>query len=304
MLSYKYYKNPANRTITTNAPPPLITVNNIFRTEFKKAYTDTLYELANPIVAQHTRYDIWDILAENAVEIFDNTMISQFEKLYMAKIFASIRDGSGIQPGVEYYCLRRIIRLAAFRVRPNLKWVATIIGSRISKLQQKHKTKKQAVIFARNIRKIEIIKRAYNTRVILRAHWRNVYDCYNLGDQSVHELLNQTDILKHLNIAAENTITQGISTNCDITKELEKIDNILDEELEIDSDVDSVIGLDQQQPDEPLIDDPVLSGNADDYNIRPAAKDIDNISQPGSDMADPAIIDEIDEIAIDPDEWQ
>lgn len=308
MLSYKYYQNPENRNILPQQhQQQLRVINNIFKDEFQIAYKETLSNLANP-TNECNKYNIWDILADNAIEILNNSMIADYDKLYLARLLVEFREQNNIPVGVEYYCLRHIIRLSAFRVLPNLKWIMTNMANRINQLQGYNKTKNQNIIFTRNVRKIEIIKRIYKTRVILRAKWLSIYDCYKLGNIAYHELLNQTDILKYLNISQIQSNSHDANNNCDVDIELEKIDKILDEELETESDVNSVIGLVEnelpilsQQDDINIDDNMILTGKID-YIDSSAVIGTDVISQPGSDIEDP-VIDEFDDIVLEPDEW-
>lgn len=319
MLSYKYYQNPENKNI--NIPCQLVGINKISKDEYRREWTETLGNLANPRNTNQNKYCVWDMLAENADEILNSSMLAQNDKLYCAKLLVEFRDRIKIAPGVEFYCLRYIIRLAAFRYQTNLKWIATSIANRISQLQTHPKTKKQCIIFTRNIRKIDIIKRIYKSRVILNTHWRTIYDCLKMGSISHYELLNQTDILKNLTISS-TTQPSTDNTNTRIaTIELEKIDKILDDELLTDSDADSFVGLTDVetaisfQPSDITIDDNTIlpteqmeyTGDYTEDYTRGNTLQTDNeqlyMSSPiGSDMED-NIRNEIDYQGVESEEW-
>jgi hypothetical protein len=314
MLSYKYYQNPANKNI--NIPHQLVAINKILKDEYHREWTETLGNLANPRNTNHNKYCVWDMLAENADEILNSSMMSQTDKLYCAKLLVEFRDRINIAPGVEFYCLRYIIRLAAFRYQTTVKWIATNIANRIRQLQTHSKTKKQCIIFTRNIKKIDIIKRIYKSRAILNTHWRTIYDCLKMGSISHYELLNQTDILKNLNISST---TQAITDNTIThvaTIELEKIDKILDDELLIDSDADSLVGLTDVetaisfQPGDMAIDGNAIHTEQIEYTgdytvdntLQTDNEKLDMSSPIDSDMED-NIRNEIDYQGAEPDEW-
>lgn len=308
MLSYKYYKDPKNKGI--NIPQQILKVNKIFKDEFNKDWVKTIDDLAQPLNIYDNKYTIWDILVENATEIFDNTLMSQYDKLYFAKLLCGFRDQINIAQGVEYYCLREIIRLAPFSFKTNIKWIAKIMANRIRELSTHTKTKKQLIIFTKNYRKIEIIKRIYKTPVIWRTHWKLVYDCWSIGDNIYQKLLDKTEILKHLNIRQN---TNNINIDIDIvpdkkdTIELETIDDVLDDELLMDPHV--LVGLVGTEPDLLLIPGAMIlddtNNNQYDQTDYPSEIQIqvDN-TEPlsGSDL-DENIKDDVDDLAVEPDEW-
>jgi len=306
MLSYKYYKDPKNKGI--NIPPQLLVVNEMFKNEYKKDWANTINNLANPLNTYDNKYNIWDILAENATEILNNTLMSQYDKLYLAKLLCEFRDHINIAPGVEYYCLREIIRLAPFSFRNNIKWIAKIMAIRIRELLNIHKTKKQFILFTRNYRKIEIINRIYKTPVILRSHWKLVYDCWTIGDNIYQELLNKTEILKYLNIC-QNTTDNDMATDKKDIIELETIDEVLDEELLMNTDPHILVGLGGTEIDLSIIqetqdpDDINHQQDQSDYELERQQINNDNIDTPNGSDVDENAKEELDNLALEPDEW-
>lgn len=306
MLSYKFYKDPKNKGI--NLPRPIQVINNIFKDEFRKDWVKTFNDLERPLNINDNKYNIWDILAENATEILDNTLMSQYDKLYLAKLLCGFRDQKLIiAPGVEYYCLREIIRLAPFSFKANIKWIAKIMTNRIRELSTQNKTKKQLIIFTRNYRKIEVIKRIYKTPVIWRTHWKLVYDCWTIGDSVYQELLNKIDILKHLKMLKNNSDIDVVPDKKDIV-ELEKIDDVLDDELLMDS---QHFGLNNTDPDLSIIPDAPLLDDTNQYDQTDYPTEelvqVDSVivvGEPlsGSDL-DENITDETDDQAVEHDEW-
>jgi hypothetical protein len=309
MLSYKYYQDPKNKGI--NIPPQILRVNRIFKDEFKKDWSKTFDDLTHPLNIYENKYTIWDILTENATEILNNTLMSQYDKLYLAKLLCVFRDRTiSVAPGIEYYCLREIIRLAPFSYKNNIKWIAKIMANRIRELSRQPKTKKQLIIFTRNYRKMEILKRIYKTPVISRTHWKLVYDCLTIKEGVCQELLNKTEILKYLNICQNNT-----NDNIDIIPdkkdivELEQIDDVLDDEILIDNQHLDLVGLCDTEPDLLIISGHQISEDTsnqyDQLDYQPEnISQIDNITEPlsGSDMEE-NIKDDTDDLAVEPDEW-
>jgi len=305
MLSYKYYKDPKNRGI--NIPRPIQVINQIFRDEFRKEWVKTIDYLENAQNTYDNKYNIWDILAENAVEILNNTLMSQYDKLYLAKLLGEFRDQTYIAPGVEYYCLRELIRLTPFSFKNNIKWIAKIMANRIKELLTFHNTKKQLMIFTRNYRKIEIIKRIYKTSVMSRTHWKLVYDCWSIGDNIYKELLNKTEILKYLNIGQSIDSIDAIPDKKE-SIELETIDKILDEELLKDGQDFGLVGLEYMEQDLSLMpgeaaqDDTNHQNDQLDYPSESAIQ-VDGIEPlSGSDIEE-TNKDELDNLAVEPDEW-
>jgi hypothetical protein len=305
MLSYKYFKDPKTNEI--NIPHPIQVINNIFKDEFRKDWVKTFDNLAHPLNTYDNKYNIWDILCENAAEILDNTLMSQYDKLYMAKLLCCFRDKINIAQGVEYYCLREIIRLTPFTFKTNIKWIAKTMATRIKELSAQSKTKKQFILFTKNYRKIEIIKRIYKTPIICRTHWKLVYDCWTIGESVYQELLNKTEILKHLNICQNtNNINTNIVPDKKDTIELEKIDDALDEEILMEPLV--LVGLNDTEPDLSIIPgEEILDDTNNQYeqpDFQPEAQiQVDNIEHlSGSDL-DENIRDEVDDLAVEPDEW-
>lgn len=305
MLSYKYYKDPKNNGI--NIPRPILVINQIFKDEFRKDWVKTINNLENPQNTNDNKYSIWDILAENALVILNDTLMSQYDKLYLAKLLCEFREQTYIAPGVEYYCLREIIRLTPFSFKNNIKWIAKIMANRIKELLTFHNTKKQLMIFTRNYRKIEIIKRIYKTFVIWRTHWKLVYDCWTIGDNIYKEVLNKTEILKYLNIGQTTNNIDFIPDKKD-TIELETIDKILDEELLKDGQDFGLVGLEDIEPDLSLIPGEAIQDDTNHQNDQldypsESAILVDGIEPlSGSDIEE-TIKDELDNLAVDPDEW-
>ena len=305
MLSYKYYKDPKNRGI--NIPRPILVINQIFKDEFRKDWEKTIDNLENPQNTYDNKYNIWDILGENALEILNDTLMSQYDKLYLAKLLCEFRDQIYIAPGIEYYCLREIIHLTPFSFKNNIKWIAKIMANRIKELLTLPKTKKQLMIFTRNYRKIEIIKRIYKTSVIWRTHWKLVYDCWTIGDNIYKEVLNKTEILKYLNIGQTTDNIESIPDKKDSIA-LETIDKILDEELLKDGQHFGLVGLEDIEtdlsliPGEAIIDDTNPQNEQLDYPSESVIL-VDGIEPlSGSDIEE-TIKDEHDNLAVDPDEW-
>lgn len=305
MLSYKYYKDSKNNGI--NIPRPILVINQIFKDEFKKDWLNTIDNLENPHTTFSNKNNIWDILAENALVILNDALMSQYDKLYLVKLLCELREQTYIAPGVEYYCLREIIRLTPFSFKNNIKWIAKIMANRIKELLTYHYTKKQLMILTRNYRKIEIIKRIYKTSVIWRTHWKLVYDCWTIGDNIYKEVLNKTEILKYLNIGQTINNIDSINDKKE-SIELETIEKILDEELLKDSQDFGLIGLEEIEPDLSLIPVDVIQDDTNhqneqlDYPSKSAilVDEIDPLS--GSDMEE-TIKDELDILAVEPDEW-
>ena len=174
MLSYKYNKENPNESKTYAA---VKAVNQIIRDSYAEALSTAMTELKNPTNMDIQRYNIWDNIGSYADEIINENWLelSQVDKIYLAKLLGEFRCAQMINPGLEYYCLLQIIKLRVFRSKTQLSDIAARISYFISKYKDKDVgARKAANSFARNVRKIHLLKRAYGSRIILRSTWVDI----------------------------------------------------------------------------------------------------------------------------------
>ena len=234
MLSYKYYKANPDKS---NTPTALKAVNQAIRESFTATLNAAMKDLKTPTNIHTRRYNIWDNIGEYADDIILRSGISlpQIDQIFMAKLLSEFRGAPMIHPGLEYYCLLQINKLHVFRTTPQLSDIAARISYFISKHYRASSARSGANYFARNVRKIQIIKRAYGSRTILRSTWSDIYQCYKFGKQALTEELNQNDILSGIGLVTQNSPT---------TKSV-VIDIIPDEDLvvcDIESETESLPG--------------------------------------------------------------
>ncbi len=290
MLSYKYYQN----TQYTNATiEPLKKANRIFQSTIMSMINELLDEFKNPINQYHSRYNIWDNIADHIDTIISGSALSQIDKLYILRLLNEFRNKSVVNAGIEYYCLRHIIKLPVFRINKSIANLYQRISKYINSLYKDKHTRQTVIIFAKNVHKVGLIKKAYKSRVILRTLWCDIYTCYSMGQQVLSDIVNKSDILNALKYAVNN------SSNSDQDPVIEEdpaeilsIDDgfpISDSELDTESVVSSIemdveISIESQNT---KVDSQIV---IDDIPIDRESTN-DNYEA------------EIEEMALEPDEW-
>ena len=292
MLSYKYYKENPNKSKTYAA---LKTVNQIIRDSYAEALNMAMTELKNPTNMDIQRYNIWDNIGSYADEIIKENWLelSQVDKIYLAKLLGEFRCAQMINPGLEYYCLLQIIKLRVFRSKTQLSDIAARISYFISKYKDRDVgARKAANSFARNVRKIHILKRAYGSRIILRSTWVDIYQCYKFGKQVLTEELNQTDILNGLGLTPNSTTPKFVVIDVIPEDELTICD--INSETETETETESLPNVAEYD----IVNDDVLQNN----QLGDVNHDVTSTSgQYASDID--TVPDEPELHVLDPDEW-
>jgi hypothetical protein len=305
MLSYKYYKqrhNKGHNTLDTEYLlqshvkniEPLKNVNRVIKHSIFAMSNKSLNDFKNPTNVYHNRYNIWDNLADNIdiISAESSLSLSQIDKLYLFKLIAEFRNKSSNNPGLEYYCLRHIIQLPVFRINKSLSNLYDRISQYINDLYRDKHTRHTINVFARNVRKMGLVKKACKSRVILRTLWCDIYNCYNMGSQVLVENVNKTDMLNALNYSNTN---QELSIVEDTLEILSIQDDLLISDSELDNEsVVSGIEMDVEISTEsqPMLADSQQHVIDDNYIIQPDLESIhDNYDAENA------------EIAVEPEDW-
>lgn len=296
MLSYKYYRDINSTRSKTNISMPLINVNNLIKSGITTSINKSLNDFKYPKHECHNRYNIWDNIADYIDTILSESALAliQIDKLYLLKLLADFRDHAQINKGIEYYCLRYIIRLSAFRYNKSLSNLYMRISNHITNLYMDKITRKAVNIFARNVHKMGFVKKLYKSPIMFRTIWCDIYNCYSIGDQAFTELLNKTEILKALKYP----------------ESLEQDSNSIDDTLEILSTPDELPSSDSE------LDTASITGSQDiadiDQSTESQLNSMDTLNIPDDnnyiELGERESLNEnyeaeIDELAVDPDEW-
>jgi len=232
MLSYKYYKTPTAKE-QRKFLEPLINLNDTIRKNINNTITELKNELVNPVREYNNRYNIWDQICDNINEIIGTSIfgLGTYDQIFFCKLMHQLRDScNNINQVFEYYILIQIIKIPIFKFNKKLTYLAKNISNY---LQTLHIRKRNLCILNRNLNKIRIIKKKLGILVILRCNWNDIYLCYNAGNKSVFDELNQCDIYDLLGI--KNNTNDIVSTD-EIEKELAfTTDNIETELINIDN---------------------------------------------------------------------
>ena len=313
MLNYKYYKQNHHKGHDTidncylskshvnniETVKKVKKVNNVIKHSISNMINKSLGDFKNPIYVYHNRYNIWDNIWDNLADNIDITSagsslsLSQIDKLYLFKLLAEFRSTSIVSPGLEYYCLRHIIQLPVFRINKSLSNLYGRISLYINDLYKDKHTRHTINVFARNVRKMGLVKRACKSRVILRTLWCDIYNCYNMGPHVLVENVNKTDILNALNSSNTN---QELSIGEDTLEILSIQDDLLisDSESDNESVASGGIEMDVEISNESqhMQVDSQQQVLDDNYNTQPDLESIhDNYNAENA------------EIAVEPDDW-
>jgi hypothetical protein len=303
MLSYKYYKTNSNinglggEKTYTSIPIPFININNAIKESFSTALQTNLADFKNPINSNDRRFNIWDNISMYIDDIIDNSFLSEIDKIYMTKLLAELRTMHQVHHGIEYYCLKQIYKLNVFRIYKKLSTLGERISYFITKYYRESYVRRAANFFSRNIRKIQVVKRMYNSRVIFRSTWVDIYECYKHGQSVLFEELNQSTILDRLGIQKNQDDMESKSVNI--------VGVIPDDELQgYDSDLDMEV-VDIEKVEHDNSEGIYNNDNLDDFSCgNDITRDIILPSpiHEGSEADD--IIDDIEPPQVlEPDEW-
>lgn len=296
MLSYKYYQNAKYNNTTLE---PIKSANRIFQSTIVSMINELLDEFKNPINNYHRRYNIWDNIANHIDTIINGSSlsISQIDKIYLLKLLIEFRNKSVVDAGVEYYCLRHIIQLPVFRINKSIADLYQRISQYINSLYKDRQTRQTVIFFAKNVRKVGLIKRAYKSRVILRTLWCDIYTCYSMGQQVLSDIVNKSDILNALKCAVNNSSNSDKDPIIveDASEILSQDDGfpITDFELDTELDTESVISSVEMD-----VEIAIESQNAK-VDSQIVLDDIPHDQESTNDNYDG----EIEEIALEPDDW-
>ena len=269
-------------------------VNRVIKNSISTMINKSIDDFRNPTHVYYNRYNIWDNLADNIdiISAESSLSLSQIDKLYLFKLLAEFRSKSIVSPGLEYYCLRHIIQLPVFRINKSLSNLYCRISQYINDLYRDKHTRHSINVFARNVRKMGLVKRACKSRVILRTLWCDIYNCYTIGSAVLVESVNKADMLHALNYSNTN---QELSIGEDTLEILSTPDDLLISDSEIDN--ESVIsGGNEMDAEISTESQPMLVDSQhvidDNYTAQPDQESLHDNYEP-----------EIDELVAEPDEW-
>lgn len=273
-----------NRGLADQNLAKLKEFNNLYRQSINNQLINENNKLINK--SDRGRYNIWDILADFAPDIINNNiLLGKVDKIYLSKMINALinnPDITGATIGLEYYCLKQIVRFPIFKTSEKLAWVYNKISDAVNYYNMNGFAKKTALMFARNVRKMEMVRKTFNSCGYYRSYWNNVFNCYSLGVKSLTEELNQTDMLNILGI----TINEQAVSNTVVDVENDSDDDYLLSEVDNISQPDSTdipIGLNE------------LDAGADDTNRK-----IHEVESPIESESDGVV----DDIADDPEDWE
>jgi len=268
----------------------------------------SLMTIKYPAHEYHNRYNIWDNIADyiDTISSWSSFELTQIDKLFLFKLLAEFRENPQINPGIEYYCLRYLIRLPAFRLNKSLSNLSARISNYISSLYSERHNKKMINIFARNVHKFGLVKKR-KSLVMFRTIWRDIYNCYSMGSCAITDILNKSDILNALKYSKP---TLHRTTYINETFERNSIPDdesqITDSELDINSDIDGV--MDDGVMDDGVMDDGVMDTRQSAEFETPIVETNNIIDDSYTEFIDKEspnddYEEEIEELAVDPDEW-
>ncbi len=105
-LNFNYYRNLPNRQLG-----PVAEFNKLHRDSMRQQLLMARNKLRYTR-SPHQRYNIWDILADNADKFIPNNLfLSQIDQIYLYKLLRELKSLEYINPGLELYCLRQIVKL-------------------------------------------------------------------------------------------------------------------------------------------------------------------------------------------------